>query len=429
MKTQKDNSPDSSRLHSFSVHGRPWLFDPDTLRIYSQDKPLVQSKTSVNQDEYGLIDPVHTLEGYLLIITNRCNLRCTYCFADGGSYRLEPGSTMSVDTACRALDYLVETSRKKVFMVVFFGGEPLMEFDLIRQIVDYWEKYYSGKKKVVFGIVTNGTLLNKRVLQYCSSKKIKLLISLDGEKQDHDAARRYENGAGTYDNITRNLDLARQCLPENDLACSCTLTRTNMQVSRLFHHMADLGFSRMDFQMENIFDATSALKSPDMHALAAGFKTLFHDLAESGRIGEFKRIDIVYKFLTALEQRKKNRYFCYTGRTRYAVSPEGDLYPCIFFASQHMYCFGNVSCGITRPDILQSFAENRVESKPPCRECFARHLCGGGCAFAARLAGGSIAGVSPALCVLYRQVAALCLEYAVMTGQIGEQNSKEVYHA
>jgi len=373
-------------------------------------------------------NPAHDLEGYLLIITNQCNLRCTYCFADGGSYQLEKRSIMDTETACRALDYLVNTSRKSVFMVVFFGGEPLMEFDRIRSIIDYWEKQYTGTKKVVFGIVTNGTLLNQRVLEYCRLKQIKMLISLDGTKESHDAERRYKNGKGTYDLITDHLASARQCLPKDNLACSCTLTRSNLQVDHLFHHISSLGFSRMDFQIETIFNGRSALKRKDMEALASCFERLFDDLAGSGNLAEFKRIDLVYKFLRGLERGKKNRYFCYTGRTRYAVTPEGDFYPCIFFASHQEFCFGNVKDGITKPEILRKFSKNTVDTKASCQNCFARYLCGGGCAFAAHLTCGSIAGVNPDLCFLYKKIAALCLEYKAITRDPRHTNLQKVLH-
>ncbi len=319
-----------------------------------------------------------------LHIAHDCNLACQYCFAEEGEYHGRR-ALMSYEVGKKALDFLVEHSGNRHNLEVdFFGGEPLMNFRVVKDLVAYGRSIEEkADKHFRFTLTTNGVLLDDDVMQFCNEEMDNVVLSLDGRKHVHDRMRPSRNGKGSYDLVVPKFqEFARQRKAlGKQYYIRGTYTHYNLDFAQDVLHFADLGFDQLS--MEPVVapaDAPYAIRPGDIPVLCEQYDILAREMIRREKEGRgftffHFMIDLsggpcVYKRLSG----------CGSGTEYLAVTPWGDLYPCHQFVGQDAFLLGNVDDGIVRPDIVDTFKCCNVYSRKACSECFARYYCSGGCA-------------------------------------------------
>ena len=319
-----------------------------------------------------------------LHVAHDCNLACRYCFAGEGEYHGRR-ALMSYETGRKALDFLVAHSgSRRNLEVDFFGGEPLMNFEVVRKLTAYGrELEKTHDKHFRFTLTTNGVLLDEEVMRFCNLEMDNVVLSLDGRKEIHDRMRPTRNGKGSYDLIVpKFLEFARQ---RKELGKQYyirgTFTHYNLDFAKDVLHFADLGFDQISIEpVVAPADAPYAIRPEDLPAIKEQYDLLALEMIRRQREGRgftffHFMIDLtggpcVYKRLSG----------CGSGTEYLAVTPWGDLYPCHQFVGNEAFLLGNVDEGVKREDIVKMFKSCNVYSKKECADCFARYYCSGGCA-------------------------------------------------
>ena len=342
-----------------------------------------------------------------LHIAHDCNLACQYCFAEEGEYHGRR-ALMSFEVGKKALDFLVASSgNRRNLEVDFFGGEPLMNFQVVKDLVAYGrELEKNSDKHFRFTITTNGVLLNDEIMEFCNAEMDNVVMSLDGRKEVHDRMRPSRNGKGSYDLIVPKFQkfAAQRKALGKQYYIRGTFTHYNLDFAQDVLHFADLGFDQLS--MEPVVapaDAPYAIRPEDIPVICEQYDVLAKEMLKREKEGRgftffHFMIDLsggpcVYKRLSG----------CGSGTEYLAVTPWGDLYPCHQFVGEEEFLLGNVDEGITHPEICEKFGRCNVYAKPECRDCWARLYCSGGCAANAWHASGSITGIYEAGCELFRK--------------------------
>ncbi len=319
-----------------------------------------------------------------LHIAHDCNLACKYCFAEEGEYHGRR-ALMSYEVGRKALDFLIENSGNRVNLEVdFFGGEPLMNWEVVKKLVEYGrskEKEYN--KKFRFTLTTNGVLLNDEIMEFANKEMANVVLSLDGRKEINDKMRPFRNGKGSYDLIVPKFQKFAEQREEAGLAYYVrgTFTRDNLDFSEDILHYADLGFHQMSIEpVVGQPDEPYAIREEDLPKIMEEYDRLSVELLKRKKEGRGVNF---FHFMIDLEQGPcvaKRLSGCGSGTEYLAVTPWGDFYPCHQFVGNEKFLMGNVDEGIIRTDIQDEFKLCNVYAKPKCRECFARYYCSGGCA-------------------------------------------------
>ena len=325
-------------------------------------------------------------------IAHDCNLACKYCFAEEGEYHGRR-ELMSFETGKKALDFLVENSGSRVNLEVdFFGGEPLMNWDVVKQLVEYGRSIEEEKnKKFRFTLTTNGVLLNDEVQEFLNKEMGNVVISLDGRKEVNDNMRPFRNGQGSYDLIVPKFQKLAESRDQNNYYIRGTFTRENLDFSEDVKHFADLGFKQISIEpVVGPEEDPYSIREQDLPKILEEYDKLAKEYIKRHKEGNgftffHFMIDLsggpcVYKRLSG----------CGSGTEYLAVTPWGDLYPCHQFVGDEKFLMGNVDEGITHPEIAEKFGECNVYSKEKCKDCFAKFYCSGGCAANAYKQNGSI---------------------------------------
>ena len=317
-----------------------------------------------------------------LHIAHDCNLACRYCFAEEGEYHGRR-ALMSFDVGRKALDFLIANSgSRRNLEVDFFGGEPLMNWQVVKDLVAYGreqEKLYD--KKFRFTLTTNGVLLNQEVMEFCNREMGNVVLSIDGRKEVHDYMRPFRNGKGSYDLILPKFKEFADSREQKNYYVRGTFTHHNLDFSKDVLHLADLGFEQISVEpVVAPEDAEYALKPEDLPEILQEYDKLAAEMVKRKKAGKgftffHYMLDLsggpcVYKRLSG----------CGSGTEYLAVTPWGDLYPCHQFVGNEKYLMGNVDQGITRSDLVDEFKGCNVYTKEKCRSCFAKFYCSGGCA-------------------------------------------------
>ena len=332
-----------------------------------------------------------------LHIAHDCNLRCHYCFGSTGSFGHERGF-MTQEVGEKAIDFVIEHSGpRKNCEVDFFGGEPLMNFAVVKHIVGYIKKREQETGKIFkMTMTTNATLLTEEVIQFLTENKISLVISVDGRKQVHDAMRPYVYGKGSYADVMKNAKKAFAMRPENDFNYGMytiirgTYTAKNLDFASDVLDLADKGFKELSIEPVVAKDADYALTVEHLPVLFGQYEKLAKEYLK--RIQEGNGFDF-FHFNLALDNGpcvSKRLRGCGAGHEYFAVAPTGELYPCHQFVGRDEYLIGTVFEGIKKPELMQKFKEAHVLNKPACKECWARFYCSGGCHANADLFHGTI---------------------------------------
>lgn len=345
------------------------------------------------------------IKALCLHVAHTCNLTCDYCFASQGKYQGER-ALMSFEVGKQALDFLIANSgSRRNLEVDFFGGEPLMDWDVVKQLVNYArsvEKEHN--KNFRFTLTTNGLLVDDDVIEFANKEMHNVVLSLDGRKEVHDKLRRTVGGHGSYDVIVPKFQKFVQSRNNTGYYVRGTFTHDNIDFTNDIFHMADLGFTELSMEPV-VCDPKEpyALTEADLPVLFEQYEILAKDMIRREKEGKpitfyHYMIDLtggpcVYKRVTG----------CGSGTEYMAVTPWGELFPCHQFVGDPAYSLGDIWKGVTHPEVQDKFRKCNAYARPDCKDCWAKLYCSGGCAANAYHATGDIAGVYEYGCQLFRK--------------------------
>ncbi|MCR5635740.1 MAG: thioether cross-link-forming SCIFF peptide maturase [Clostridiales bacterium] len=388
----------------------PDVTEQDIEQVFEDIENLKAQGKLYSEDKYKNIafdfkKRQSVIKALCLHVAHDCNLRCKYCFADEGKYQGQCG-LMSFEVGKRALDFLIENSgTRKNLEVDFFGGEPLMNFEVVKRLVKYGrEQEKIHNKNFRFTITTNGILLTDEIMEFCNKEMSNVVLSLDGRKDVNDRLRISPNGKGSYDIIVPKFKKAADSRNQQDYYIRGTYTHYNTDFAQDILHIADLGFKQIS--LEPVVaepDAPYALKEEDLPVLLRQYEILAKEMLKREEKGEGFTFFHYMIDLTGGPCIVKRVSGCGVGTEYMAVTPEGDLYPCHQFAGDKKFLLGNVFDGINDNPVRDEFKSCNIYAHKECDNCFARFYCSGGCAANAYHATGSINGVYKLGCELHKK--------------------------
>lgn len=340
-----------------------------------------------------------------LHIAHDCNLACRYCFAEEGEYHGRR-ALMSFEVGKKALDFLIANSgSRKNLEVDFFGGEPLMNWQVVKDLVKYGrEQEKLHNKRFRFTLTTNGVLLNDEVQEFVNREMDNVVLSIDGRKEVHDRMRPFRNGKGSYDLVLPKFEKLAESRNQEKYYVRGTFTKNNKDFSNDVLHLADLGFKQISVEpVVGSDEEDYALQAEDLPEIFAEYDKLAAEMVNRYHTDKDFNFFHFMLDLTGGPCVAKRLSGCGSGTEYLAVTPWGDLYPCHQFVGEEKYLMGNVDDGITRPDIREEFKECNVYSKEKCRNCFAKFYCSGGCAANSYKFHGSINDAYDVSCELERK--------------------------
>lgn len=376
-----------SDIDSLKRQGK--IFSEDVYRPFAQE--LAQRPAAV--------------KALCLHIAHGCNLACKYCFAGNGEYN-SARSLMSFEVGKRAIDFLISQSgTRRNLEVDFFGGEPLLNFGVVKDIVAYArsrEKQYN--KNFRFTLTTNGINLDDEVIDFANKECYNVVLSLDGRKATNDRMRVSRSGLGSYDLVLPNFQKLAEKRGGKGYYIRGTYTHYNTDFTEDIFHMADLGFTEL--AMEPVVappDADYALKPEDIPEILNQYDKLALEMLKRKKEG---RGFTFYHYMVDLQSGPcvyKRISGCGAGSEYLAVTPTGELYPCHQFVGKEEFRLGTVFDGITNEEIRSRFKQSNIYTRPHCDNCFARMYCSGGCTANAYNFTGSLNGCYETGCVLHRK--------------------------
>ncbi|OZV10705.1 thioether cross-link-forming SCIFF peptide maturase [Tissierella sp. P1] len=412
----------ASKMHKFHLNNKYIILDVNTGAVHVVDKIVYEiidyygEKTideikntfkstygeKAVEDVYNEIDQL-TKEGLLfsedvnishfkyneenivkamcLHVAHDCNLKCSYCFASQGDFKGER-SLMSLEVGKKALEYLVKNSgSRRNLEVDFFGGEPLMNFNLVKDLINYGrelEKKYN--KNFRFTITTNGILLDDEKIDYINENMSNVVLSLDGRKEVNDNMRKTISGEGSYDIILPKFKKMVEKRGDKDYYIRGTFTSNNIDFSKDALDFYNNGFKKISIEpVVTSEEMDYALREEHLQSVLDEYEKFSKEYIN---IKKMDKDFYFFHFMIDLTQGPciiKRSVGCGAGSEYMAVTPEGDLYPCHQFVGEEKFKLGNVIDGVQRGDIREKFKKANVYNKEECRECWARFYCSGGC--------------------------------------------------
>ncbi len=316
-----------------------------------------------------------------LHIAHDCNLACKYCFAGEGEYHGDR-SLMSFEVGKKALDFLIANSGNRVNLEVdFFGGEPLMNFQVVKDLVAYGRsREQECNKRFRFTLTTNGLLLDDEVMEFANQEMANVVLSIDGRKEVHDYMRPTRNGKGSYDLVVEKFKKMAELRNQTNYYVRGTFTRHNLDFSKDVLHLADLGFKQISAEpVVAPEEEDYAIRKEDLPKLFEEYDSLARAMIDREKQGKGFQFFHFMIDLTGGPCLYKRLSGCGSGTEYLAVTPWGDLYPCHQFVGMEDFKLGNVDTGIDRPELVDEFKLCNVYAKDKCKDCFARFYCSGGC--------------------------------------------------
>lgn len=361
------------------------------------------------------------IKALCLHIAHTCNLNCSYCFASQGKYHGER-ALMSYEVGKRALDFLVENSGSRHNLEVdFFGGEPLMNFDVVKKLVEYARSIEKEKNKHFrFTLTTNGVLVDDDVIEFANKEMSNVVLSLDGRKEVHDRYRVDYAGNGSWEKIVPKFQKFVKERGDKDYYMRGTFTHANPDFLEDIKTMLDLGFTQLSMEpVVAAADDPSALTEEDKPIVEKQYEELAKLMLKRDKEG---RPFTFYHYMIDLKGGPciyKRISGCGSGTEYMAVTPWGDLYPCHQFVGDEKFKLGDIYNGVTNKSMQNEFASCNVYARPDCADCWAKFYCSGGCAANAYHATGSVTGVYKYGCDLFRKRMECAIAVAVAR-EIGE---------
>ena len=344
------------------------------------DRCIIVSKAEEKRHAVSLMSqtsiPISTL---ILTVTEDCNLGCLYCYHNDGKRPDRRSEIMTPETARKSIDFLFENSgdlRKVV--IVFFGGEPFLNFDLIASSVEYAREKADGRE-VDFAVTTNGTLLTDEVARFVEENKIGVTVSIDGVGDVHDRYRRFPDGSPSFGAIEKKLADFLQIVESRPVVARATVVRDHADLARTADQLLDLGFAEVGFAPVTTKDATYQLGRDEMNRLLAEFEALsgrFLDVAERGDLFGFSNL---IDLLVVLHEGEVKSHPCGAGIGLLAVDPTGRLYLCQRLTGNGRPCLGDVFEGLDRAEVDEFRKQAEEEREKFCGSCWTKAVCAGGC--------------------------------------------------
>ena len=383
----------------------------DILECYAQVEQLKDNGELFVEDSFEPMagelkrKTAGVVKALCLHIAHTCNLNCAYCFASQGKYQGER-ALMSFEVGKRALDFLVENSGTRHNLEVdFFGGEPLMNFDVVKELVAYARSIEKEKgKNFRFTLTTNGVLIDDDVIDFANREMSNVVLSLDGRKEVHDRYRVDYNGKGSWEKIVPKFKKLVEARGNKDYYMRGTFTHHNPDFLADIQTMLDLGFTELSMEPVVCADTDeSALTYDDLPLVMDQYEKLAQLMIKRRKEG---RPFTFYHYMIDLQGGPciyKRISGCGSGTEYMAVTPWGDLYPCHQFVGDDKFLLGNVFDGVHNTAIQDEFMECNVYARQECKDCWARLYCSGGCAANAYHATGSVKGVYKYGCELFKK--------------------------
>lgn len=394
-----------------AVAARRGVSEDEVRECIADVKELISAGTLFSEDKFrpdvaALAKRSPVVKALCLHVAHTCNLDCEYCFASQGKYHGER-ALMSFDVGKRAIDFLIENSGGRHNLEVdFFGGEPLMNFDVVKKITAYArEREKESGKHFRFTLTTNGMLVDDEVIDFANREMDNVVMSLDGRKEINDHFRKTVNGKGSFDIIVPKFRRFAAARGEKDYYIRGTFTHLNPDFMKDIDEMLALGFDRLS--MEPVVcapDSPYALTEEDKAVVCRQYELLAEKMMERNReTAPF----VFYHYMLDLEHGPciyKRISGCGSGTEYLAVTPTGEFYPCHQFVGEKEFVMGNVFDGISEQGekVRAAFGRCNAYSKPECDDCWARLYCSGGCAANAWHATGDVNGVYAYGCDLFR---------------------------
>ena len=357
------------------------------------------------------------IKAICLFASGVCNLNCRYCFLFEDTPKVKQKALLDGDVGKRALDFLVSKSgNRRNLEVDFFGGEPLLNTDTIKDVVSYGRllEKQSGKK-FKFTITTNGLLLDDDVIEFINSEIENVVISIDGRRKVHDAMRRLPDQSGSYDRILDNTRKLVSSRGDRSYYIRGTFTRYNLDFDADAIHLAECGFKHISLEpVVLVNDTDYSLREEDLPAIFDSYDRLAREYLNQKSNGHGFNF---FHFQVDLEQGPcvaKRVTGCGAGNEYVAITPEGDIYPCHQFAGDLSFSMGNVMLNTFDSSMQERFGKNNILAKEDCGKCWARFYCGGGCPANAHHFSGDIAKPYALGCAIEKKR----LEYALMLNSL-----------
>jgi len=407
-----DHSDDTIAAEMMAKYGHWEDVTEEEVRLCIRDvHALVEAGKLYTPDTFG--DMAGTfkersgdvVKALCLHVAHTCNLNCSYCFASQGKYHGDR-AIMSFEVGKQALDFLMANSGTRTNLEVdFFGGEPLMNWDVVKQLVEYARSVEKEHhKNFRFTLTTNGMLIDDDVIDFANREMSNVVLSLDGRKEIHDLTRVDYAGKGSYDQIVPKFLKLVEARGGKDYYMRGTFTHANPDFTKDVFHMADLGFTELS--MEPVVSAPNdpaALTPEDLEIVKEQYEILAKEMIRRDKEGKpitfyHYMIDLtggpcVYKRISG----------CGSGTEYMAVTPWGDLYPCHQFVGEEEYKLGDIWNGVTNTALREEFRSCNAYARPECKDCWAKLYCSGGCAANAYHATGTIRGIYEPGCELFRK--------------------------
>ena len=422
-----------SKEEIFSIIKDKYLQPDESLseveECYSQIQSLVDCGKLFSEDNFKNIagklknKSKGIIKALCLHVAHTCNLNCSYCFASQGNYHGER-AIMSLEVGKRALDFLIENSGTRHNLEVdFFGGEPLLNLDMIKKLVAYargLEKIHN--KNFRFTLTTNGVLVDDDLIDFCNKEMSNVVLSLDGRKEVHDRYRVDYSGKGSWDKIVPKFQRFVEKRGDKSYYMRGTFTHANPDFLEDIKVMLNLGFSELS--MEPVVcadDDPCALTDDDLEIVFKQYEDLAKLMIERKEEG---KPFTFYHYMLDLSEGPciyKRISGCGSGTEYMAVTPQGDLYPCHQFVGEEKFKLGDIWNGVNNLKIQEEFASCNVYSHEECNDCWARLYCSGGCAANAYHATGKISGVYENGCKMFRKR----MECAIMLAVHNALSSKK----
>ena len=362
--------------------------DYSVREAYSEITELKEAGQLFTEDIYenyidSFKDRPTVVKALCLHIAHDCNLACKYCFAEEGEYHGRR-ALMSFEVGKKALDFLVANSgSRRNLEVDFFGGEPTMNFEVVKQLVEYGRSIEeANNKKFRFTLTTNGILLNDDILEFANKEMSNIVLSIDGRKEINDLMRPTRNNHGSsYDIIMPKFKKVAESRNQMNYYVRGTFTHNNLDFSKDVFHLADEGFEQISVEPVVAQPTDSyAIREEDIPTILEQYDILAKELVKRKKQGNGFNF---FHFMIDLNGGPcvaKRLSGCGSGCEYLAVTPWGDFYPCHQFVGNEDFLMGNVDEGIIRNDIVEEFKSCNVYSKEKCKNCFAKFFCSGGCA-------------------------------------------------
>lgn len=383
----KNFAPTSSEAKFKLIDDLKYEYDrEDIIEALADIAELYNEDMLWSEDDFDLnvnMKKNTPVKAMCLHVSHDCNLRCKYCFADEGKYHAEKGELMTVETGKKAMDFLVQNSgSRRNLEVDFFGGEPLMNFEAVKEILEYargLEKKYD--KSFRFTITTNGILLDDEKIDYINQNMGNIVLSIDGRKEVNDKMRYRADGTGSYDRIVPLFQKVAESRNQDDYYVRGTFTRENLDFAKDVIHLADLGFKQVSIEPVVCGDETSySLREEDLPKIFEQYEILVKEYVKRMNTDNWFNF---FHFMIDLEEGPciiKRLSGCGSGCEYLAVAPNGDVYPCHQFVGNEEYKMGSLHDDKEINQELRSkFEDCNVYTKPKCNDCFAKFFCSGGC--------------------------------------------------